>query len=157
MAFEEDVLFKQSITSHFFVWALAFFLFSRHNEAYTWTNPTCCVHNIIVGKLWIEQYGNVEITNHKWDGSSSSPSLGSSSLSVKVLVENIPGGPVVKTLHFPWRGPGFDPWSENVDPTCHAVWPKKSALHWKAFPGSPVVKTPRFTVEGLGSVPDWGT
>ncbi|POI23482.1 hypothetical protein CIB84_012770, partial [Bambusicola thoracicus] len=36
-----------------------------HNEAYTWTNPTCCVHNIIVGKLWIEQYGNVEITNHK--------------------------------------------------------------------------------------------
>uniref|UniRef100_A0A803XZ16 Oxysterol-binding protein n=1 Tax=Meleagris gallopavo TaxID=9103 RepID=A0A803XZ16_MELGA len=36
----------------------------EHNEAYTWTNPTCCVHNIIVGKLWIEQYGNVEITNH---------------------------------------------------------------------------------------------
>ncbi|XP_069477016.1 oxysterol-binding protein-related protein 1 isoform X1 [Ambystoma mexicanum] len=37
----------------------------KHNEAYTWSNPTCCVHNIIVGKLWIEQYGNVEITNHK--------------------------------------------------------------------------------------------
>ncbi|XP_059580145.1 oxysterol-binding protein-related protein 1 isoform X2 [Alligator mississippiensis] len=37
----------------------------EHNEAYTWTNPTCCVHNIIVGKLWIEQYGTVEITNHK--------------------------------------------------------------------------------------------
>ncbi|XP_039379311.1 oxysterol-binding protein-related protein 1 isoform X1 [Mauremys reevesii] len=37
----------------------------EHDEAYTWTNPTCCVHNIIVGKLWIEQYGNVEITNHK--------------------------------------------------------------------------------------------
>ncbi|GAB5579415.1 oxysterol-binding protein-related protein 1 isoform X1 [Prionailurus iriomotensis] len=37
----------------------------KHSEAYTWTNPTCCVHNIIVGKLWIEQYGNVEITNHK--------------------------------------------------------------------------------------------
>ncbi|XP_051784876.1 oxysterol-binding protein-related protein 1 isoform X2 [Erpetoichthys calabaricus] len=37
----------------------------KHNESYTWTNPTCCVHNIIVGKLWIEQYGNVEITNHK--------------------------------------------------------------------------------------------
>ncbi|KAM4840963.1 oxysterol-binding protein-related protein 1 isoform 2-T3 [Thomomys bottae] len=37
----------------------------EHNEAYTWTNPTCCVHNIIVGKLWIEQYGNVEITNHR--------------------------------------------------------------------------------------------
>ncbi|XP_043921287.1 oxysterol-binding protein-related protein 1 [Protopterus annectens] len=37
----------------------------KHNEAYTWTNPTCCVHNIIVGKLWIEQYGNMEIINHK--------------------------------------------------------------------------------------------
>ncbi|OCT76715.1 oxysterol-binding protein-related protein 1 isoform X2 [Xenopus laevis] len=37
----------------------------KHKESYTWTNPTCCVHNIIVGKLWIEQYGNMEITNHK--------------------------------------------------------------------------------------------
>uniref|UniRef100_A0A3P9A1F6 Oxysterol-binding protein n=1 Tax=Esox lucius TaxID=8010 RepID=A0A3P9A1F6_ESOLU len=38
---------------------------SKYNEAYTWTNPTCCVHNIIVGQLWIEQYGNVEVINHK--------------------------------------------------------------------------------------------
>uniref|UniRef100_A0A674DXC1 Oxysterol-binding protein n=1 Tax=Salmo trutta TaxID=8032 RepID=A0A674DXC1_SALTR len=37
----------------------------RYNEAYTWTNPTCCVHNIIVGQLWIEQYGNLEVLNHK--------------------------------------------------------------------------------------------
>ncbi|XP_032317413.1 oxysterol-binding protein-related protein 2 isoform X3 [Camelus dromedarius] len=37
----------------------------RHNEAYTWTNPTCCVHNVIIGKLWIEQYGTVEIVNHR--------------------------------------------------------------------------------------------
>lgn len=37
----------------------------RYNEAYTWTNPTCCVHNIIVGQLWIEQYGSVEVINHK--------------------------------------------------------------------------------------------
>uniref|UniRef100_A0A3B3Z7F4 Oxysterol-binding protein n=1 Tax=Periophthalmus magnuspinnatus TaxID=409849 RepID=A0A3B3Z7F4_9GOBI len=36
----------------------------RHNEAYTWSNPYCCVHNIILGKLWIEQYGTVEIVNH---------------------------------------------------------------------------------------------
>lgn len=38
----------------------------RHKEAYTWTNPMCCVHNIILGKLWIEQYGTVEITNHRY-------------------------------------------------------------------------------------------
>ncbi|KAM9284981.1 oxysterol-binding protein-related protein 2 isoform 3-T4 [Morus bassanus] len=37
---------------------------TRHNEAYTWTNPTCCVHNVIIGKLWLEQYGMVEIVNH---------------------------------------------------------------------------------------------
>ncbi|CAJ1072335.1 oxysterol-binding protein-related protein 1-like isoform X1 [Xyrichtys novacula] len=37
----------------------------KFNEAYTWTNPTCCVHNIIVGQLWIEQYGSVEVINHK--------------------------------------------------------------------------------------------
>lgn len=37
----------------------------RHQEAYTWTNPTCCVHNVIIGKLWIEQYGTVEILNHR--------------------------------------------------------------------------------------------
>ncbi|XP_039590560.1 oxysterol-binding protein-related protein 2b [Polypterus senegalus] len=36
----------------------------KHNEAYTWTNPSCCVHNVILGKLWIEQYGTVEIVNH---------------------------------------------------------------------------------------------
>ncbi|XP_023671311.1 oxysterol-binding protein-related protein 1 [Paramormyrops kingsleyae] len=36
-----------------------------HNEAYTWTNPICCVHNVVVGQLWIEQYGNVEVVNHK--------------------------------------------------------------------------------------------
>lgn len=36
----------------------------KHKEVYTWTNPMCCVHNIILGKLWIEQYGTVEIVNH---------------------------------------------------------------------------------------------
>uniref|UniRef100_A0AAY4CHB2 Oxysterol-binding protein n=1 Tax=Denticeps clupeoides TaxID=299321 RepID=A0AAY4CHB2_9TELE len=36
----------------------------KHREAYTWTNPHCCIHNVILGKLWIEQYGTVEIVNH---------------------------------------------------------------------------------------------
>ncbi|CAG01771.1 unnamed protein product, partial [Tetraodon nigroviridis] len=35
----------------------------KYNEAYTWSNPYCCVHNVILGKLWIEQYGKVEIVN----------------------------------------------------------------------------------------------
>ncbi|KAM8874630.1 oxysterol-binding protein-related protein 1 isoform 2-T2 [Spinachia spinachia] len=37
----------------------------KHEEAYTWSNPTCCVHNIIVGQLWIEQYGAMELLNHR--------------------------------------------------------------------------------------------
>lgn len=37
---------------------------TRWNEAYTWTNINCCVHNVVVGKLWIEQHGTMEIKNH---------------------------------------------------------------------------------------------
>ncbi|XP_046377333.2 oxysterol-binding protein-related protein 1-like [Haliotis rufescens] len=36
----------------------------EHNEVYTWQNVNCCVHNIIVGKLWVEHYGTMEVTNH---------------------------------------------------------------------------------------------
>ena len=35
-----------------------------------------------------------------------------------------PGGPVVKTPHSQYRGPGIDPWLSNEDPICHAEWPK---------------------------------
>ncbi|XP_014252702.1 oxysterol-binding protein-related protein 1 isoform X2 [Cimex lectularius] len=35
----------------------------KWGEAYTWSNVNCCVHNIVVGKLWIEQYGTMEIVN----------------------------------------------------------------------------------------------
>ncbi|ALC42643.1 CG3860 [Drosophila busckii] len=38
--------------------------FPKWKETYTWSNVNCCVHNIIVGKLWIEQHGVMEITNH---------------------------------------------------------------------------------------------
>ncbi|GIX85358.1 oxysterol-binding protein-related protein 1 [Caerostris extrusa] len=36
----------------------------RHNETYTWSGVTTCVHNIIVGKLWMEQCGIMEIKCH---------------------------------------------------------------------------------------------
>lgn len=39
--------------------------FKRHGEFYTWQNINCCVHNVIVGKLWVEHYGLMEIYNHK--------------------------------------------------------------------------------------------
>jgi hypothetical protein len=37
----------------------------KFNETYTWQTVTCCVHNIIVGKLWFEYYGTMEITCHQ--------------------------------------------------------------------------------------------
>jgi oxysterol-binding protein 1 len=37
----------------------------RHDELYTWKKPTTCVHNLIVGTLWIDHYGELIITNHQ--------------------------------------------------------------------------------------------
>ena len=31
----------------------------RYGETYTWSNVNCCVHNVIVGKLWVEHVSNV--------------------------------------------------------------------------------------------------
>jgi len=31
---------------------------------------------------------------------------------------DFPGGPLVKTTGFQWRGHGFDPWTGNKDSTC---------------------------------------
>lgn len=36
----------------------------KHGETYTWENVNCAVHNIIVGKLWVEHHGRMEIVNH---------------------------------------------------------------------------------------------
>jgi len=38
---------------------------TKYNEVYTWSNINCCVHNVIVGKLWVEHYGVMEVLNHK--------------------------------------------------------------------------------------------
>lgn len=38
--------------------------FPKYNDVYTWQNVNCCVHNVIVGKLWVEHAGTVEILNH---------------------------------------------------------------------------------------------
>lgn len=34
------------------------------NESYTWNNVNCIIHNVIIGSLWMEQQGTMEITNH---------------------------------------------------------------------------------------------
>ena len=37
-------------------------LFSRYNETYSWGNVNCSVHNVIVGKLWIEHHGHMDVS-----------------------------------------------------------------------------------------------
>jgi len=35
------------------------------DEMYTWSNVSCVVHNIVVGTLWMEHTGTMEIVSHK--------------------------------------------------------------------------------------------
>ncbi|XP_011494145.1 PREDICTED: oxysterol-binding protein 1 isoform X2 [Ceratosolen solmsi marchali] len=39
--------------------------FKTGNHHYTWRKVTTTVHNIIVGKLWVDQSGDMDIVNHK--------------------------------------------------------------------------------------------
>ncbi|KAK2587462.1 hypothetical protein KPH14_003169 [Odynerus spinipes] len=39
--------------------------FNSGQEHYTWRKVTTTVHNIIVGKLWVDQSGDMDIVNHK--------------------------------------------------------------------------------------------
>uniref|UniRef100_A0A8C6K5T7 Oxysterol-binding protein n=1 Tax=Nothobranchius furzeri TaxID=105023 RepID=A0A8C6K5T7_NOTFU len=39
-------------------------VFAKSNNHYTWKKVTTTVHNIIVGKLWIDQSGEIDVVNH---------------------------------------------------------------------------------------------
>ncbi|XP_043239908.1 oxysterol-binding protein 1-like isoform X2 [Amphibalanus amphitrite] len=39
--------------------------FPKTGNHFTWRKVTTTVHNIIVGRLWVDQHGDMEITNHK--------------------------------------------------------------------------------------------
>uniref|UniRef100_A0A6Q2YJ64 Oxysterol-binding protein n=1 Tax=Esox lucius TaxID=8010 RepID=A0A6Q2YJ64_ESOLU len=40
-------------------------VFNKTNHHYTWKKVTTTVHNIIVGKLWIDQSGEIDVINHQ--------------------------------------------------------------------------------------------
>ncbi|XP_034750474.1 oxysterol-binding protein 1 isoform X5 [Etheostoma cragini] len=40
-------------------------LFDKTNNHYSWKKVTTTVHNIIVGKLWIDQSGEIDVVNHR--------------------------------------------------------------------------------------------
>jgi hypothetical protein len=39
--------------------------FARSGNHYTWRKVTTTIHNIIVGKLWVDNHGEMDISNHK--------------------------------------------------------------------------------------------
>ena len=43
----------------------------------------------------------------------------------KETMRDFPGGLVAETLHFQYKGRGFEPWWVNQHPTCPSAWPKK--------------------------------
>ena len=53
----ENCLKGKGLTDFFF------FLILTGNH-FTWRKVTTTVHNIIVGKLWVDQSGEMDITNH---------------------------------------------------------------------------------------------
>ncbi|ESO10964.1 hypothetical protein HELRODRAFT_109253 [Helobdella robusta] len=44
---------------------IAHLLFPKSGNHYTWRKVTTTVHNIIVGKLWVDNHGEMDIVNHK--------------------------------------------------------------------------------------------
>jgi len=43
---------------------IAHLVFTESGNHYTWRKVTTTVHNIIVGKLWVDQHGEMDIVNH---------------------------------------------------------------------------------------------
>lgn len=35
----------------------------RHDDHYTWNKATACIHNLLSGQRWVENYGEVLIDN----------------------------------------------------------------------------------------------
>ena len=43
---------------------IAHLTFNKSGSHYTWRKVTTTVHNIIVGRLWVDNQGEMDITNH---------------------------------------------------------------------------------------------
>lgn len=37
--------------------------FPEHGDHYVWEQVTACVHNIVIGRMWLDNYGDMEIVN----------------------------------------------------------------------------------------------
>ena len=44
---------------------MAHLVFSKTGNHYTWRKVSTTVHNIVVGKLWVDNHGEMDIKNHR--------------------------------------------------------------------------------------------
>lgn len=68
LVFRRNIYFWLILIGNVDEWVSHFDLFPflvRYNEAYTWHSVDTAIHNIIVGKLWVEFFGHTEIVNHR--------------------------------------------------------------------------------------------
>ncbi|XP_013420146.1 oxysterol-binding protein-related protein 2-like [Lingula anatina] len=107
----------------------------KHGETYTWQNVNCSVHNIIVGKLWVEHSGQMEVVNHQTNHRvvlNYKPCgwFGKDAHKLEGVVFN-PSKEKVKILYGSWIDTLF-----SVDPEVYETWIKSSASRNKSSTGS---------------------
>jgi oxysterol-binding protein 1 len=56
-------MFIQGMFSFFS--GIAHLMFAGSGNHYTWRKVATTVHNIIVGRLWVDNHGEMDIVNHK--------------------------------------------------------------------------------------------
>ncbi|PSN47433.1 Oxysterol-binding protein 1 [Blattella germanica] len=102
---------------------------------YTWRKVTTTVHNIIVGKLWVDQHGDMDIVNHK-DG-------------VKCHLKYIPYSYFTRDVQRKVKGCVMDR-DGNVKWVVNGTWDNKIDIAAvisteRASPDNPVFKTGPYT------------
>ncbi|XP_069684104.1 oxysterol-binding protein 1 isoform X3 [Periplaneta americana] len=102
---------------------------------YTWRKVTTTVHNIIVGKLWVDQHGDMDIVNHK-DG-------------VKCHLKYIPYSYFTRDIQRKVKGCVMDS-DGNVKWVVSGTWDNKIDIApvistERASPDNPVFKTSSYT------------
>ncbi|KAJ9599602.1 hypothetical protein L9F63_009919, partial [Diploptera punctata] len=109
--------------------------FVSSGNHYTWRKVTTTVHNIIVGKLWVDQHGDMDIVNHK-DG-------------VKCHLKYIPYSYFTRDVQRNVKGCVMDS-DGNVKWVVNGTWDNKIDIApvistERASPDNPVFKTGPYT------------
>ncbi|XP_022645387.1 oxysterol-binding protein-related protein 2-like isoform X1 [Varroa destructor] len=104
----------------------------RHDETYTWDHVSCVIHNILVGKLWFEQQGEMHIA--------------CTQSQLRAIIKFKQAGPDMRDLH---RFEGYVTDDDDRKIRCiYGKWPESV----KACPHHDVEHSPRRTPEGTSKM-----